>query len=55
MFLSYNRSIDKQIVGARLQSEIRNRNYDAAICCMRTRECPGHSGSSHFRLMVWVG
>ena len=55
VFLSYDRSVKKRIAGARSQRKINNRNYDVAICCMRSHECPGHSGSSHFRLAVWVG
>ena len=55
MFLSYDRSVEKWTVWAHLQSKFKIEDYDGAICCTCSRECPGHSGLSHLRLTVWVG
>ena len=55
MFLSYDRSTKKQIVGACLQSNFKLEFYDLAIGCACNRGCPIHSGFSHSGRLVWAG
>ena len=54
LLFSYDRSVEKRIVGTRMLSKLKIKKYDVANCCARSRECPERSRSSHFMSMVWA-